>query len=76
MQWRKKKKPPSVKGKRKKKKNEETHTPNPVKKEKKRWSKVVAESDSGSFHVVLFTKMPLKTKLWKLKIDKMCFQFP
>ena len=64
-----------------KKEDEETHTPNPVKKEeeeeekKKRWSNVAAEYNSGSLHVVLFMEMSLKTKLWKLKIAKMCFQF-
>ena len=42
-------------------------------KKKKRWSKVATESDSGSLHVVLFTEMPLKTELWKLKTSKMCF---
>ena len=48
--------------------------PNLVKKErKKRWSKVAAESDSRSLHVVLFTEMPLSYKLWKLKTIKMCF---
>ena len=44
-------------------------------KKKKRWSKVAAKYDSKSLHVVLFTEMPLKTELWKLKIAKMCFQF-
>ena len=42
---------------------------------KKRWSNVAAEYNSGSLHVVLFMEMSLKTKLWKLKIAKMCFQF-
>ena len=32
--------------------------------------------DCGTRYVKLFTEMPLKTELWKLKIDKMCFQFP
>ena len=62
-----------------KKEDEETHASNLVKKEKKkkkRWSKVAVEYDSGSLHVVLFTEMPLKTELWKLKTVKMCFQFP
>ena len=68
-QWRKKKKPPSVKGKKKmKKRMHRTQW-----KKKKRWSKVATESDSGSLHVVLFTEMPLKTELWKLKTSKMCF---
>ena len=69
----KKKKPPSVKGKKKKK----MKTPNLVKKRKrkKRGSKVATNSDRGTHYVVLITKMPL-TELWKLKIPKMCFQFP
>ena len=62
-----------MKGKRKKE-DEEMQAPNLVKKErKKRWSKVAAESDSESLHVVLFTEMPLSYELWKLKIIKMCF---
>ena len=36
----------------------------------------MAKSDSGSLHIVLFTEMSLSYELWKLKIDKMCFQFP
>ena len=36
----------------------------------------MAKSDSGSLYVVLFTKMSLSYKLWKLKIAKMCFWFP
>ena len=69
----KKKKPPSVKGKKKKK----MKTPDPVKKRKrkKRGSKVATNSDRGTHYVVLITEMPL-TELWKLKIPKMCFQFP
>ena len=31
---------------------------------------------NGSQHVRLITKMPLSYELWKLKIAKMCFQFP
>ena len=50
------------------------NSPNPVKKkkEKKRESesKVTA---GGSLSVCLIMKMPLKTKLWKLKPPKMCF---
>ena len=53
------------------------NSPNPVKKkkEKKRESesKVAA---GGSLSVCLIMKMPLKTKLWKLKAPKMRFQFP
>ena len=70
----KKKKPPSVKGKRKKKKIKKPNSPNPMKK-KKRGSKVATNSDRRTHYVVLITKMPL-TELWKLKIPKMCFQFP
>ena len=41
--------------------------------ERERESKVAT---SGSLGVVLFTEMPLKTELWKLKTVKMCFWFP
>ena len=30
---------------------------------------------NGGHHVNIFTKMPLKTELWKLKTVKMCYQF-
>ena len=43
------------------------------KRERERESKVAT---SGSLGVVLFTEMPLKTELWKLKTVKMCFRFP
>ena len=78
MKWRKKNKSPSVKGKRKKRRwrNARIEPSEERKKKKKRWSKVAVEYDSGSLHVVLFTEMPLKTELWKLKTVKMCFQFP
>ena len=36
----------------------------------------MVDPDNGSLHVCLITKIPLKTELWKLKIAKMCFQFP
>ena len=55
------------------------NSPNPVKKKKKkkkRGTKVVADSNRGTQYVVLITEMPLKIELWKLKISKMCFQFP
>ena len=45
----------------------------------KRASKVALHvncSDCGTKYVVLFTEMPLKTELWKLKTIKMYFQFP
>ena len=51
------------------------HTQNPMKKKKKRWSKVAAVTDNESFHVVLFTEMSLSYELWKLKTAKICFQF-
>ena len=51
--------------KKKKKKRTRTHAPNLVKKKKKRWSKVMALTDNGSLHVVLFTEMPLSYELWK-----------
>ena len=51
-------------------------TPNPVKKKKKRGSKVATDSDHGTHYIVLITEMPLKTELWKLKTPKICFQFP
>ena len=56
-----------------KKRTQPTET---VEKKEKKWSKVAADPDSGSLHVCLITKMPLKTELWKLKKAKMCFQFP
>ena len=53
---------------------------NPMKKERKKkekdGQKLWLKSDSGSLHVVLFTKMLLSYELWKLKTAKMCFQFP
>ena len=53
------------------------NSPNPVKKKKEKKrdseSKVAA---GGSLSVCLIMKMPLKTKLWKLKVPKMRFQFP
>ena len=53
---------------------------NPMMKEKKKkkrdGQKLRLKADSGSFYVVLFMKMPLSYELWKLKIVKMCFQFP
>ena len=56
--------------KEKKKKDEEITRIEPSaekKKKKKRGSKVAAKSDSGTRYVMLFTKMPLKTELWKPK---------
>ena len=62
--------------KKKKKKKERTQPTETVEKKEKKWSKVAADPDSGSLHVCLITKMPLKTELWKLKKAKMYFQFP
>ena len=36
----------------------------------------MANLTNGSLRVCLITEMPLKIELWKLKIPKMCFQFP
>ena len=33
-------------------------------------------SNNGSYCVCLITEIPSKTKLWKLKIFIICFQFP
>ena len=50
---------------------------NQVKNQKKKnGQKLRLKADNGSLHVVLFTEMSLSYKLWKLKITKMCFQFP
>ena len=43
---------------------------------KEKWSKVAVDPDSGSLHVYLITKIPLKIELRKLKTAKICFQFP
>ena len=54
-------------------------TEQPTQEKEKEKSKVVK---SCSWHclripyVYLITKMPLSYELWKLKIAKMCFQFP
>ena len=58
------------------KKKERKNPANRESGEEKKWLKVVADPDNGSFHVCLITKMPMKTELWKLKTTKMCFQFP
>ena len=63
-----------MKGKRKKE-DEETKLTEPSEGKKKR-SKVAVDFNRGTLYVVLITKMPLKTDLWKLKTPKMCFQFP
>ena len=67
--------PNSVKKKEKKKerKNPVSERRNPM---KKNGSKGAADLTSGSLHVCLIRKIPLKTELWKLKTAKMCFQFP
>ena len=58
-----------------KKEDEETKLTEPSEGKKKR-SKVAVDFNRGTLYVVLITKMPLKTDLWKLKTPKMCFQFP
>ena len=57
----------------KKKKKKERTQPIEIVEKKKKGSKVAVDLDSGSLHMCLITKMPLKTKLWKLKTAKMCF---
>ena len=65
-----------MKGKRKKE-DEETKLTEPSEgKKKKKRSEVAVDFNRGTLYVVLITKMPLKIELWKLKIPKMCFQFP
>ena len=46
------------------------------KKEKRKKESESKVEAGGSLGVCLIMEMPLKTKLWKLKIPKMCFQFP
>ena len=81
----KKKKKPRLEGRRRshlvlkeKEKKKKMKKCNPVKKERKKkdGQKLRLKADNGSLHVVLFTEMSLSYKLWKLKITKMCFQFP
>ena len=62
-------------GKKKKKKAEEQWRKRKSGEEKKR-SKGATGLTSGSLDLCLITKMSLKTKLWKLKIAKIYFQFP
>ena len=64
------------KKRKKKEKKEGTQPTKTVEKKEKKWLKVATDPDNGSLHVCLITKMSLKTELWKLKIAKMCFQFP
>ena len=59
--------------KKKERKNPVSERRNPM---KKNGSKGAADLTSGSLHVCLIRKIPLKTELWKLKTAKMCFQFP
>ena len=59
----------------KKKRKEERTTEEQWRRKKKKGSKGAADLTSGSLHVCLITKMPLKTELWKLKTAKMCFRF-
>ena len=74
----KKKKNELIRAKRKKEKKEKKKEQlnNSGEERKKKWSKGATNLTSESLHVCLITKIPLKTELWKLKIAKMCFQFP
>ena len=45
------------------------------KKERKEMGRMRQDTINGGHHVNIFTEMPLKTELWKLKTVKMCFQF-
>ena len=64
--------------KEKKKKREPNSQPRrrKGKKKVKRWSKVAAEYCLWVPYVCLITILSLSYELWKLKIAKMCFQFP
>ena len=66
---------PSEEERKKKKKSSENQTSEKQEEDKKKvsWSKGAAEWVP---HVCLITKIPLSYELWKLKIVKMCFQFP
>ena len=75
MKNQKKKKNELIRAKRKKEKKKEQLN-NSGEERKKKWSKGATDLTSESLHVCLITKIPLKTELWKLKIAKMCFQFP
>ena len=66
------------KGRKKEKRKEERTTEEQwrrKKKKKKKGQKLRLALTSGSLYVCLITKISLKTKLWKLKTLKMCFQF-
>ena len=56
-----------------KEKKEEDHR---TQREREKGQKLRLTSDRETQYVVLITKMPLKTELWKLKTLKMCFQIP
>ena len=61
----------------KEKKKEPNSQPEEEKKKKiQKWSKLVARYCLWVPYVCLITKLPLSYELWKLKIAKMCFQFP
>ena len=64
------------KKKKRKKKERKNWRPNLGEERKKKGQKLRLTSDRETQYVVLITKMPLKTELWKLKTPKMCFQFP
>ena len=63
--------------KKKKKKKNRTANPGEERKKKvKRWSKGAAEYCLWVPYVYLITILSLSYELWKLKIAKICFQFP
>ena len=48
----------------------------PREERKKKKESKVKSCGRGSLHMCLITKMSLNYELWKLKITKVCFQFP
>ena len=73
-----KKNPAKVKEEEKKERGKSQWRPVPKEERKveKKGGKMVKSCGCGSLQVCLFTKMSLSYELWKLKIVKMCFQFP
>ena len=51
----------------KKKKKERTQPTETVEKKEKKWSKVAADSDSGSLHVCLITKNAIENRVLKIE---------
>ena len=60
----------------KKKKNQKTNPGEERKKKVKWWSKGAVEYCFWVPYVYLITILSLSYELWKLKIVKICFQFP